>query len=252
MPIPDREMLPTKLPEWFIQITDDGSRTLIRPTDQVAFHSGCGAVAETKHVYLQNSGVASRLDAAENSRVLEIGFGTGMGMLTTVDAAMESDAPLEFVSFENDLLPIEVIEQLSPKDWVVNDSVADGFLGFLSELPNSTFEATHRWEVSSRQNVTIAVGDVQDASLDGFGKFHAVYFDPFAPDVNSSLWEEDFLRRMYGVLLPGGTLTTYCVKRIVRDRLANVGFGVQRIRGPEGGKREVLIAIRPQSNADGH
>ena len=64
-----------------VQITDDDSRTLIDPVGEVAFHSGSGALAETRHVYLKNSGVSARLACGKNTSVLEIGLGTGLGML---------------------------------------------------------------------------------------------------------------------------------------------------------------------------
>lgn len=246
MAIPERTTLPTRLADWFVQITDDGSRTLIRPSDQVAFHSGCGAIAETKHVYLRNSGVQARLKAQAKTRVLEIGLGTGMGMLLTVDTATSFNTSLDFVSFEIDLLPADVIQQLQPNEWVEEKSLVDRFLQFRCELADPIADGDYQWSAESNQKVTIVMGNVYECSFADHGKFHAVFFDPFAPDVNSPLWETGFLQKMHQVLLPGGTLTTYCVKRVVRDNLASVGFDVQRVPGPEGGKREVLIATKQQ------
>jgi tRNA U34 5-methylaminomethyl-2-thiouridine-forming methyltransferase MnmC len=39
-----------------------------------------------------------------------------------------------------------------------------------------------------------------------------------------------------------GRLVTYCVSRMVRERFREAGFDVHKLRGPCGGKREVLMA----------
>ena len=48
-----------------VQITDDNSRTLMHPETGVAFHSASGALAETRHVYLHNSGVQKKWNLCE-------------------------------------------------------------------------------------------------------------------------------------------------------------------------------------------
>ena len=53
-----------------MQVTDDNSRTLIDPVTGVAFHSASGALAETRHVYLNNSGVKERLSQGDPTAVL--------------------------------------------------------------------------------------------------------------------------------------------------------------------------------------
>ena len=101
MPIPDRKRLPIQFPDLEIQITDDGSRTLVRLSDGVAYHSGCGAWNETRHVYLGNSGVPEKFLRKEPCCVLEIGLGTGMAMLATLDEAISAECKLEYVAIEN-------------------------------------------------------------------------------------------------------------------------------------------------------
>ena len=48
--------------------------------------------------------------------------------------------------------------------------------------------------------------------------------------------------RIYEAMVPGGILTTYCAKGEIRRRLQRVGFIVERLAGPPGGKREILRA----------
>ena len=48
---------------------------------------------------------------------------------------------------------------------------------------------------------------------------------------------------MYGMLRPGGLLTTYCAKGDVRRAMLAAGFRVEKVPGPPG-KREMLRAWR--------
>lgn len=41
-----------------------------------------------------------------------------------------------------------------------------------------------------------------------------------------------------------GILTTYCAKGIIRRLLQAIGFRVERLPGPPGGKREILRASK--------
>ena len=65
--------------DWVIQITDDGSRTLLNPASGIAFHSASGALAETLHVYLENSGVGEKLRQGIEVQVIEVGLGDCVG-----------------------------------------------------------------------------------------------------------------------------------------------------------------------------
>jgi tRNA U34 5-methylaminomethyl-2-thiouridine-forming methyltransferase MnmC len=71
-----------------------------------------------------------------------------------------------------------------------------------------------------------------------------VYFDAFAPEKQPELWAKEFFLRIYEAMSEGGVLTTYCAKGVVRRMLQEVGFNVERLQGPAGGKREVLRATK--------
>ena len=73
-----------------------------------------------------------------------------------------------------------------------------------------------------------------------------VYFDAFAPEKQPEMWGRQTFERLYEVMNPGAILTTYCAKGAIRRLLQDVGFIVERIPGPPGGKREVLRATKKQ------
>ena len=58
------------------------------------------------------------------------------------------------------------------------------------------------------------------------------------------MWSPEIFARVYDVMNSGGVLTTYCAKGVIRRQLEAVGFVVERLAGPVGGKREILRATK--------
>ncbi len=126
---PERPITTTSLPHLDIMLTDDGSRTLRDRELNETYHSGCGALSECWHVYLQNSGVHDLLAKQPVSpvRVLELGFGTGMGWLITAATAEIYQASLDYVSIERSLLPVDVLAQIDTTAAVAR-GIADNWI----------------------------------------------------------------------------------------------------------------------------
>lgn len=225
-----------------VQITDDQSRTLVFPDSGVAYHSASGAVAETRHVYLENSGVGSRLFAGQSTSVLEIGLGTGLAMLMTVDAAIQSGTPLRFESAEYRVLSRDLLSGLQLEQHVSTPGLVESFLDLWDSLGDCVAPGRYRWQPAPSQEVWLHCGDVRSMDFSSTGSVDAIYFDPFAPSKNPEVWRPEFLRTMHSVLSADGRLVTYCVNRQVRESFQASGFMVQRVAGPRGGKREVMIA----------
>lgn len=238
---PSRKIIPIENLDLAVQITDDQSRTLIFPDSDVAYHSRSGASTETRHVYLNNSGVADRLSARRPTSVLEIGLGIGMGMLLTLDRALADAAPLQYTAVESRLLGVEVLRRLNLAELVADHSLVERFLAWRDELGEPPLGGHYRWDPTDQHHVVVAHQDALDWTPLESG-YDAIYFDPFAPDTNSRLWTPEFLSKMRRLLAADGRLVTYCVSRAVRDAFAAAGFSVDRVRGPVGGKREVLVA----------
>ena len=73
--------------------------------------------------------------------------------------------------------------------------------------------------------------------------FDIIYFDAFAPGAQPELWGEEIISRMYNFLKPGGVLTTYCAKGVVKRCLKSAGFSIEALPGPIG-KRELTRALK--------
>lgn len=225
-------------------VTADGSKTLLSERYGQSFHSDKGALTEARHVFLAASGVAERLAHSQPSRVLEVGFGTGLNFFLTADLALEAGAALHYVALEQTLLTANVVSNLEYAQHLQTPGLIDAYLSFRRQLPTTVAAGSY---VFSYQQVRLEllIGNASEPELSETF-FDAVYQDAFSPDANPELWTATFFTRLYTALKPGGVLTSYSVKGAVRRTLVALGFEVQKLPGPIGGKREMLRA-RKQS-----
>ena len=255
--IPRRPRYPSGDPRWWIETTDDGSRTLVtrRPADDrpdeeafadphaVTYHSGCGAHSECEHVYLKYGGIQGPANHWP-ARILEVGLGTGMALLCTLDRYLETSAPLQYLGLETIPLPLSVLQQVfPPKDsgrWRHPD-LPDRFLRWY-ESQSFGGQTNHVWQVDALRSIEIRVEPLNKWFRNNTSTFDAIYFDPFDPAAAPELWQPDVMEALRRHILPGGRLVTYCVKGQVRRRMQAAGWTAERVPGPPGGKREVLMA----------
>lgn len=246
MPIPDRLRVPCVDPRFRLLETDDGSWTLENVSDGDTFHSGCGAREECRHVYLENSGVGDRLRHGHPTRVLEMGLGTATAFVLTAAVAHRHTAKLHYTAIEQELLNTEVLKQilLSPQQWSSDDAA------ICLEIASRLIDSIERREMNERLHY-FQLGDYLTLKLleteivkDGVeldGPYQGIYFDPFSPQSNPRLWQEDFLQRITKTLAIDGKLVSYCVNSQVRRTFTSLGLLAHRVPGPVGGKREVLV-----------
>lgn len=220
-------------------------------------HSGCGAVAETRHVYLRGADVDRRLGLGLPTRVLEIGFGSGMAWLLTADHAVSRGAPLVYEALDIELPPVAVIRQLELDRYLESDGLLEAYCQWRAGLPArpaASEQASWTFQFRTASLRLRLVDAIRWCELRATApspppaeRFDAVYFDPYAPEASPQLWRADVFRAIGRQLSDHGKLVTYCVSRLVRDELSAAGFAVRRVPGPPGGKREVLIAsLSPQ------
>lgn len=235
---------------YLVETTDDGSHTLVRRDGDLAFHSGCGAASECDHVYLANGGFTG-LETGWPMSVLEVGLGTGLAMLRTLDRVVAANRSLHYVALEQAAVPHEVLQQLDLGRGLADSTLADQFLRYWDRAsrdrqksPQSIELQVSTWQVDATRRVTVIFTDAKAWLANATDIFDTVYFDPFDPQSNPELWTEDVFADVARCMRPGGRLVTYCVKGEIRRRMVAAGFEVRRVPGPIGGKREVLIAIR--------
>lgn len=216
-----------------IERTDDGSATLFVPELNEHYHSVKGARTESQHIFID---MGLKAVSAIEPRVLEIGFGTGLNALLTLETAEREKRHVHYTGIE-----------LYPLAWEEVDA--------LHYSDNPLFQVLHQlpWKTAADVTPYFNLLKVQaDARLlneeNSSHYFDVIYFDAFAPEKQPEMWSEQLFCNLYACLNEGGVLTTYCAKGIIRRLLQAVGFKVERLPGPPGGKREILRASKISRN----
>ncbi len=216
-----------------IEHTEDGSATLFVPELNEHYHSVKGARTESQHIFID---MGLKASAAPQPHVLEIGFGTGLNALLTLEAAGQEKRPVHYTGIELYPLAWEEVNALGYSD-------------------NPSFERLHTapWEedveISPYFTLRKIKGDANTVINSSFSP-SVVYFDAFAPEKQPEMWNEQLFRSLYVTMNTGGILTTYCAKGVIRRLLQAVGFRVERLPGPPGGKREILRATKVIGNQE--
>ena len=221
-------MLPTQ-----IITTQDGSFTLRLEDMNETYHSTNGALTEALHVYIKNG-----LNKVTKSNVslLEIGFGTGLNALVTLDTFLKQDVikQISYTSLEKYPISQELAAQLN-------------YGGLLSPTRKQEFAELHEavWnkEVAINPQFSIYKKEFDLINDELSGTFDLIYYDAFAPSKQAEMWTEDILKKVVNTMNPQGIFITYCVKGDVRRALNRLGLTTQRLPGPPG-KLEILFAYK--------
>lgn len=212
-----------------IEVTADGSSTLYLKELDEHYHSVKGAIAESEHIY-RDCAFVHRSDGSP-LRLFEVGFGTGLNAVVTAMAARAS-RPVHYISYEKYPIGEALYEALDYGKWT--DAA---LLRAIYAAPwDAPMPITPHFILEKRRADYLV--DSLPAGVD------IVYFDAFAPEKQPEMWSEVAFRRLYEAMNDGGVLTTYCAKGNIRRMLAEIGWAVERIAGPVGGKREILRATK--------
>ena len=82
-------------------------------------------------------------------------------------------------------------------------------------------------------------------NFSGYQSVNLIYYDAFGPTAQPELWTKEVFEKLYGMLLPGGVLMTYCSKADVRRAMKAAGLIVKKIPGPWGKREMVRAAAHP-------
>lgn len=210
-----------------IQTTADGSTTIYLPDMDEHYHSVNGAIIESQHIYINNGLLCH---PSKNLSVLEIGFGTGLNAIQTIITCDECCINVNYTTFEKYPLPREITEKL-------DFNLDKKYLELYTQLHLANWNTPTR--ITPHFNLLKIEGDLTQIKISG--NYDVVYFDAFAPDKQSELWNEQLFQNIYDQMNDQGILVTYCAKGMVRRMLQTVGFSTFRLPGPPG-KREILQA----------
>jgi tRNA U34 5-methylaminomethyl-2-thiouridine-forming methyltransferase MnmC len=216
--------------------TRDGSHSISIPEMNVMYHSIHGALQESIHVFIK-AGLHHIKDKFPDQplSVLEIGFGTGLNALLTIQECLLSATPVFYTSIEPYPLEKEKTSLLNYPEILESPELGKYF----DQLHNSEWEQ----DIRILDNFIFLKKQIHLQNFSSSPQFHLVYFDAFAPTAQAELWTAEMFDKLYQALLPGGILVTYCSKSVVRRAMEAAGFKVTKPQGPWG-KREMLRAIK--------
>jgi tRNA U34 5-methylaminomethyl-2-thiouridine-forming methyltransferase MnmC len=224
--------------------TEDGSSTIYIPEWNESYHSKHGAIQEAYHVFIQN-GLNDFSDKSEIS-ILEIGFGTGLNSLITLNESLKRNLNIQYTGIEK--YPVSEQETLSLHYAKSLKEFNPDMKRSLEELEDDYSKLMKApWEEFSSIYSNFELRKIQADFLDfNYPKeeFDLVYFDAFGARVQPELWTEELLGKIYLSMKKGGLFTTYSAKGSVRRALIAVGMEVEKRPGPPG-KREMLVARKP-------
>ncbi len=218
-----------------LKLTADGSHTLYLPDWQEHFHSVHGALAESEHVFISN-GFERILKLKKAFSILEVGFGTGLNALLSIEKAVANDCCINYDAIEPYPLDADEVRLLNIPDLVAGGMYAGAFL--LMHLMPFAKKKT----IVSCFEFRKTREPLEDADLMA-NSYDLVYHDAFAPHFQPELWDVKTFSKLYSAIKQGGILVTYSAKGSVKRALRECGFMLEHPAGPAG-KREITVAMK--------
>lgn len=215
----------------YVKKTADGSSTIYVPHWDEHYHSIHGAKQESSHIFIEN-GLKDYIDKCgrQNLNILEIGMGTGLNVLLTIDFCENINIDIYYEAIEYYPLLSDEYHNLEYNN-----------LNYYLSIHESDFGQN----ITLKEDFILHKKKIKIEDYSGVKDyFDLVFFDAFAPSAQPELWTKDIFAAMYSCMRSGGYLVTYCAKGEVKRNLKSVGFSVIALPGPPG-KREMTKAIKP-------
>ena len=219
-----------------IRTTQDGSKTLYIKDLNENYHSHHGALQEANHVFIKNG---LNLVNYYEINILELGFGTGLNALVTINDFLKNDKNhvINYFTVEKYPVNIEEVSELDYGSSFEHPEIKD-FYEKLHQCPWNV-----KTEILSGFFFTKFQCDFFDIENLVLPKINLVYYDCFGARVQPDLWEDKIFKIVSDTMENEGLITTYSSKGSVRRILKDLNFEVEKKAGPPG-KREMMIATK--------
>ena len=218
-----------------LKVTGDGSHTLYHPELDETYHSSHGALTESMYVFITQGLDYWHIHYPDQPvKILEVGFGTGLNAILAFQWSLLLQVPVTYTTLEPFPLPDEIIGQLN-------------YMDFFNLPPmKTTFEKMHscawqEWHLFLPDfNFQKRQEKLEEASLE---KYDVVFFDAFAPNRQSEVWDIANIEKIAAAMNPGSLLTTYCAQGQFKRNLLAAGIPFDALPGPPG-KKQMVRAIK--------
>lgn len=216
--------------------TDDGSYTLYFEELNEHYHSKDGAIGESRHVYIQN-GLGRVREDESTIRVLEIGVGTGLNVILSLEWAGENSRQVEYTGLEP--FPIDENTHRFLKE---NTPLFEKYGELYDSITGSQENTRRKWsDYFSYRCFHQKIAAFNSTNFKNY--FDVIYFDAFAPSKQNEMWEAPVLQKCAEMLKDNGILTSYCASGQFKRSMKSAGFEIIREKG-FALKREMFVGIK--------
>jgi tRNA U34 5-methylaminomethyl-2-thiouridine-forming methyltransferase MnmC len=217
-----------------LQLTEDGSHTLFLSDLNETYHSSAGALTESLHVFI-DYGLHTLKHLPEIS-LLEVGFGTGLNAILSLERAEENKQMIHYFSLEPYPIDIDLASKLdlgyiSKSTWLkelwlkmhqaeMNETIRLSPFFYFTKLPHTiqAFESANE-------------------------RFDLLYYDAFAPRKQPEMWEISTLQKCASLLKSKGVFITYCANGQFKRDMKSLGFTLFNPPGIKG-RKEITQATK--------
>ncbi|PST81915.1 tRNA (5-methylaminomethyl-2-thiouridylate)-methyltransferase [Pedobacter yulinensis] len=213
--------------------TADGSNTLFNEQVGEHYHSKHGAVQESRHVFIR-AGLEAAMPGKHQLAVFEVGFGTGLNFLLSLDTCLRAGVSLHYTAVEAFPLSFETIADIGYRQFVM-PAAWQAF----EQSYGPALQAAH--ELPLHGKLEIATGTFQ--TYGSGGRFDVLYYDAFSVRHQPEMWTDELITRAAALLKPGGLFVTYAITGKLKRALKACGCTIEKLPGAPG-KREMLRATR--------
>jgi len=219
-----------------LHISEDGSHTVFSQKYHEHYHSVQGALDESVHIFIISGLYYLYRKGIKTINIFEMGFGTGLNALLSLLESEKYQIKINYYSIESDPVDISIVDKLNYNSVLnLNQTHAQQFR-LLHELPwNQSYDITENFSFKKIH------GTIEEHTMET--EVDLIYYDAFSPTTQMHLWEEPVHKSLYQNLKPGGMLVTYCTKGTFKRMLQNLGYKIEKLKGP-GRKREILRAFK--------
>lgn len=215
-----------------VVITSDGSSSIFLPEWNESYHSKHGAIQEANHVFIKNG---FQFASQNPLHILEIGFGTGLNALLTLQQSIIQNREVFYTGVEAYPVTDDILNALNYSK-ILNKDNSDNYFQIVHQSPWEEFhEIEPSFHLCKRQQFFDEIDDEES--------FDLIYFDAFGYRVQPELWGEEIFKKMYKALKKKGILVTYACRTPIKRAMEASGFITEKLPGPPG-KREMLRAVK--------
>lgn len=216
--------------------TNDGSDTIYNKALDEIYHSLHGSIKESEHVYI-NAGLDRVMNNKKNKSVsiLEIGLGTGLNVLLTINYAKQKNMKIFYHAIEPFPLENSILKKLN-----FGRKIKEFDIKIFKKIHNCKSQTVT--ELSNNFKFKRSINRLEEISLKK-EKYDIIFFDAFAPSKQPDIWDKKNFSNIKYALRREGVIVTYSSTKRLKRILKNLKFKIEILAGPMG-KKEMTRAIK--------